>query len=217
MRLVLGAVLITILAGSAHAQSASASAGPTGTPPSPTPAVADGASPAPGLTPPSATPPVPPPPPDTPRVTLRPAGEVVVGGLLGTAGLFGGAFAGFAVNCALGCPGDFGGLEGVLIGAALGLSTATAVGVVLAGSDRDHTGSFGWAWLGAAAGGTVAGLAAARVHSEMEALVIVTGGAALGATIGFELTRTRSRPRAAVRLVPLITSGGVQLALVGAR
>ncbi len=215
MRLVLGAVLVTILAGSAHAQPASPA--PAGTSPSPTPqTIADGASPAPSGTPaPSATP-VPPPPPDAPSATPNPAAEFLVGGAAGTAGLFAGAFAGYGLQCAVGCHGDLAGLEGLLLGAALGLTTATAAGVAYTGSDREHAGSFGWAWLGAAAGASGAALAARRLDSEM-AVAIVIGGAALGGTVAFDLTRTRRRPQAAVRLVPLISSGGVQLALVGAR
>jgi hypothetical protein len=226
MRLVLGAVLVLvmILAGSARAQGTPAGPPPAGTSSSPTtPPIADGAGPvtagppAPALTPPSATPPVPPPPPDAPQLTLRPAAEVVVGGLLGTAGLVGGAFGGFALQCTIGCHGDFAGIEGLLLGAALGLATGTAAGVELAGSDHQHTGSFGWTWLGAVGGGAAGLLAAGRADNGTQATVIVIGGAALGATIAFELTRTRRGPSTAVRLVPLISGGGVQLALVGAR
>jgi hypothetical protein len=43
------------------------------------------------------------------------------------------------------------------------------------------------------------------------------GGAALGGTVAFERTRHRRSPSTAIRLVPLITGSGVQLALVGAR
>jgi hypothetical protein len=214
-----------ILAGSARAQSPNAGPAPTGTPSSATtPPLADGAgpvpagAPAPALTPPSATPPLPPPPPDAPRLTLRPAAEVVVGGLLGTAGLVGGALGGFVLQCTLGCHGDFAGIEGLLLGAALGLATGTAAGVELAGSDHQNTGSFGWTWLGAVGGGTAGVFAAARADGNgTQATVMVVGGAALGATIAFELTRTRRGPSTAVRLVPLVSGGGVQLALVGAR
>jgi len=136
--------------------------------------------------------------------------------------LFAGAFVGWSVHCAIGChngvddDAGLAGLEGLLLGAAIGLTTATAAGVAYTGSDREHAGSFGWAWLGAAAGGTAAVYAARRLDSE-GAVALVIGGAALGGTVVFDLTRTRRKPATAVRLVPLITRGGVQLALVGAR
>jgi hypothetical protein len=126
------------------------------------------------------------------------------------------------VHCAISCRNNLdedaglAGLEGLLLGAAIGLTTATAAGVAYTGSDREHAGSFGWAWLGAAAGGTAAVYAARRFNSE-GAVALVIGGAALGGTVAFELTRTPRKPSTAVRLVPLITGGSVQLALVGAR
>ena len=225
MRLVLGAVLVTILAGSAHAQSASPA--PAASPPPASPASADGASPAPAVTPPPAGPPAPavtppsavpparPPRPDGPYVAPNPVAEFLIGGAAGTAGLFAGGYASYELACANGCD-DFVGLGGFLVGAALGLTTATAAGVALTGSDRDHEGSYGWAWLGAAAGATGAAFATSGVDGET-AVAFMIGGAALGATVAFDLTRTRRKPSTALRLVPLISGGGVQLVLVGAR
>jgi hypothetical protein len=226
MRLVLGAVLVTILAGSAHAQGASASPAAAGASPSPadtspsstSPAIADGAA----VTPPSAVSPLPPSPLDGSRATANPVAEFLLGGAAGTAGLFAGAFLGWGVHCTIGCHNSSGdnaglpGLGGLLLGAAIGLTTSTAAVVAYTGSDREHAGSFGWAWLGAAAGGTAAVYAARRWDGE-GAIALVIGGAALGSTVVFNLTRTRRGPSTAVRLVPLITGGGVQLALVGAR
>jgi len=223
MRLVLGAVLVAILTGSAHAQGASPSPAPAGASPSPTSqANADGASSAPAGAPPSTVRPVPPPPPDGPHAAPNPIAEFLVGGAAGTAGLFVGAFVGWGVHCAIGCHAALGdaagveGLEGLLLGAAIGLTTATAAGVAYTGSDREHAGSFGWAWFGAIAGATGAAFVARRFDSE-SALALMIGGATLGSTVAFNLTRTRRRPSTAVRLVPLISGGGVQLALVGVR
>ncbi|HEX3477453.1 MAG TPA: hypothetical protein VHT91_20660 [Kofleriaceae bacterium] len=213
MRLVVGAVLVAILAGSAHAQSASPAPGGTSAPPT-SPAIADGA-PTPAGAPPFATAPVPPPPPDRPHAATNPVVEFLVGGAAGAAGLFVGAYAGYELHCAVGCRGDFAGLEGLLLGGALGLTTGAAAGVAATGSDREHKGSFAWAWLGAAAGATGAAYATRRFNSE-SAVALMIAGAALGGTVAFDLTRTR-RPSTAVRLVPLISGGGVQLALVGAR
>lgn len=213
MRLVLGAVLVTILAGSAHAQSASPA--PVAAPPPASPASADGASPAPAVTPPSAVPLARPPRPDGPYVAPNPVAEFLIGGAAGTVGLFAGGFASYGLVCANGCD-DVVALGGFFVGAALGLTTATAAGVALTGSDRDHEGSFGWAWLGAAAGATAAVFATRQVDGET-AVAFMIGGAALGSTVLFDLTRTRRKPSTAVRLVPLITGGGVQLTLVGVR
>lgn len=66
-----------------------------------------------------------------------------------------------------------------------------------------------------ATGATGAAYALHRLDNE-EAVAFVIASAALGGTLAFDLTRTR-RPSTAVRLVPLITGGGVQLAIVGAR
>jgi hypothetical protein len=159
---------------------------------------------------------VPPPPPDRAHAGPNPVAEFLVGGAAGAAGLFVGAFVGYEVDCARACHGDdFGGFEGLLLGGAIGLTTATAAGVAYTGSDREHAGSFVWAWLGAAAGATGAAYALRRLNNE-SAVALLIGGAALGSTVVFDLTRTR-RPSTAVRLVPLISGGGVQLALVGVR
>jgi hypothetical protein len=158
---------------------------------------------------------VPPPPPDRPHASPNPVAEFLLGGVAGAAGMFAGGYIGYKLDCPSGCSNDFGGLGGLLWGAALGLTTATAAGVAYTGSDREHTGSFVWAWLGAAAGVTGVAYAARRWDNE-SVVALMIGGAALGGTVAFELTRTR-RPSTAVRLVPLISGGGVQLALVGAR
>jgi hypothetical protein len=153
---------------------------------------------------------------DPPHAGPSPVAEVLIGGVAGAAGLFVGAFVGYEVHCMLGCHGDFAGLPGLLIGSAIGLPTGAAAGVTYAGSDRDHAGSYVWAWLGAVAGATGALYATRRFTSE-ESIAFMIGGAALGGTVVFDLTRTRRRSSTAVRLVPLISGGGVQLALVGVR
>jgi hypothetical protein len=216
MRLVLGAALVAILAGSAHAQSASPAPGGASPPPV-NPASADGASPAPAVTPPSAVAPVPHPRPDRPYVAPNPVAEFLIGGAAGTVGLFAGAYAGGFAGYELFGHDEVAGIAGAFVGAALGLTTATAAGVALTGSDRDHEGSYGWALLGAAAGATGAAFATSQVDGETAAAFIIIGGAALGATVVFDLTRTRRKPSTAVRLVPLISGGGVQLTLVGVR
>jgi hypothetical protein len=226
MRLVLGALLVAALAGSAHAQGASAAPGeppaspdraPTSLaapPPAPPAPVTPGAPPA------TVTPAPPLRPADPADTSPNPAVQFLVGGVAGTLGLFAGAVAGYGVHCMLGChsiDGSIDGIQGLLIGAAIGLPTATAAGVMYGGFDRDHAGSFGWTWLGAAAGGTAAAIATRRVDNGEMATAIVVAGAALGGTIAFDLSRTRRRPSTAIRVVPLISGGSVQLALVGAR
>jgi hypothetical protein len=215
MRLVLGAALVAILAGSAHAQSASPAPGGASPPPV-NPASADGTSPAPAVTPPSAVAPVPHPRPDRPYVAPNPVAEFLIGGAAGTVGLFAGAYAGAFAGYELFGHDEIAGLAGAYVGLALGLTTATAAGVALTGSDRDHAGSYGWAWLGAAVGATGAAFATSQADGNV-VIASMIGGAALGATVMFDLTRTRRKPSTAVRLVPLISGGGVQLTLVGVR
>jgi len=142
--------------------------------------------------------------------------EVVVGGVFGVAGLFGGGVLGEKLDCASGCPGDLGGLGGALLGAGLGLTIATTAGVALVGRDDKHDVSIALTWLGTVVGGVAGTIAAARIASgnAAGAIAILTTSTALGGTLMLHASRTTRRPKTAIRLAPL-TGGSVGLSLVG--
>ncbi len=126
-------------------------------------------------------------------------GEIFIGGLFESGGAIAGGFIGYNIETGNGCTGDWCGLGGLAVGGLVGAALAAPVGVYLVGSTNDTTGSFGAA-LGGSALGTLAGLGVFAVTDWSE-----VGGAALiagpvvGATIGFNVTRTRThreRPRA---------------------
>lgn len=157
--------------------------------------------------------------PDAPEHRPSLIAQVTAGGLMGAAGLFLGALAGFEISCNTGCDGDFPGLGGALLGAAVGTTLATATGVVLAGSDNDHDASFGFTWLGTVVGGFAGVLIATRTDSEPVAAIALFGCTSLGGAVAFDLSRTRHRPagkpRPELRIVPTATGGGFSLSLVG--
>jgi hypothetical protein len=142
--------------------------------------------------------------------------ETVVGGALGIGGLYGGGYLGYKLECANGCPGEFGGLGGILVGAALGLTITATAGVMIVGNDDDHRSSIGLTWLGTVLGGVAGGYAAAKLTGEniVGSTVVLATGTALGGALMFHATRTRKAT--GLQLVPFAGDGSVGLSLVGA-
>ncbi|HET9993514.1 MAG TPA: hypothetical protein VFQ65_33485 [Kofleriaceae bacterium] len=146
-----------------------------------------------------------PPPLDGGRLVI----EVVGGGGIGFVGLVLGAFAGAGLECANGCPGDFGGLGGAILGGAVGGVLGIGVGVYLVGNYGDQTGSFGATIGGAVLGATAGGLLAAGMASEgrsfdSAATIVAVAGPFVGGMIGFNLTRRWDRPAAAPAIGSLV-------------
>jgi len=141
--------------------------------------------------------------------------QIVVGGAAGVAGVFLGGYVGYKLECAGGCGGEFGGLGGLVLGAAIGLTVATTDGVMLVGHDRDHDASAGLTWLGTVGGGIVGGLVASRLDSPAAIGVLVVTGTAFGGALMYRATRTRNPSTAGVRLVPFASGSGFGLSLVG--
>jgi len=136
---------------------------------------------------------------DPPLDGGRIAGEVLVGAGAGAVGLTLGALAGAGIECAHGCPGDFGGLGGAIIGGAIGGVIGIGVGVWAIGNAGDQTGSLGaavgGAFLGAAAGGLLgAAMDSVDHHLDNAIGVVVVAGPFAGALIGFNLSRHWDRP-----------------------
>jgi hypothetical protein len=141
--------------------------------------------------------------------------EVVVGGALGIGGLYGGGYLGYKLDCAKGCPGEYGGLGGLFWGGALGLTITATAGVMIVGIDDEHRSSIGLTWIGTVLGGVVGGLAAAKLTESITgATVLVATGTALGGSLMFHATRTRRRAPG-LQLVPFAGDGSVGLSLVG--
>lgn len=132
---------------------------------------------------------------------------------LGTAfalgGGLGGAFIGMSLEVSNGCHNEMCGLGGLVIGGAAGLMFATPVGVYLAGSAGDETGS-----LGATVGGSVIGsLAGAGLAAGIggDAIVpLLVAGPVIGSMVGFNLTRdySASHKRRSHVVVPVASAGG---------
>jgi hypothetical protein len=144
--------------------------------------------------------------------------EVVVGGALGVGGLYGGGYLGYKLDCANGCPGPFGGLGGILVGGALGLTITATAGVMIVGIDDEHRSSVALTWLGTALGGVAGGYAAAKLTGESitGGTILLATGTALGGALMFHATRTRRPAKPALQLVPFAGDGSVGLSLVGA-
>jgi hypothetical protein len=142
--------------------------------------------------------------------------EVVTGGALGIGGLYGGGYLGYKLDCAKGCPGEYGGLGGLMLGAALGLTITATAGIVLVGNDNEHRSSVGLTWLGTVLGGVAGGVAAAKVTGEniVGSTIVLAAGTALGGSLMFHATRTRRRATE-MRVVPFAGDGSVGLSLVG--
>lgn len=143
--------------------------------------------------------------------------QVTIGGALGIGGLYAGAYLGYKADCANGCPGEFGGLGGIIMGGALGLTISTTTGVMLAGMGDDHRGSAGLTWVGTAIGALLGGLAASKLTGEsvVGGTVVVATSTALGGTLLYHATRSRRRPTTALQLVPLAAGSSVGVALAG--
>ncbi|HET7373982.1 MAG TPA: hypothetical protein VFJ20_11370 [Gemmatimonadaceae bacterium] len=131
---------------------------------------------------------------DTPPLSAsKIAGEALVGSLFATGGGVIGAYAGYGIDCINDCRGWAPGVTGPTIGGYAGLTLTAPLGVYLAGTSGNETGSLGATYLGALAGagiGVLAGLSGSRIGE----LAMVLGPSA-GAMIGFNLTR-RYRPEA---------------------
>lgn len=126
-------------------------------------------------------------------------GELFVGGLFETGGAFAGGFIGYSIDTANGCTGFVCGAASIAIGGLTGAALAAPVGVYLVGSTNGETGSFG-ATLGGSALATLVGLGVFAVTdwSGVGGAVLIAAPT-VGATIGFNATRTytrRERPRA---------------------
>ncbi|HSR95830.1 MAG TPA: hypothetical protein VLM79_02115 [Kofleriaceae bacterium] len=167
---------------------------------------------------------------------------VVAGGALGAGGLFAGGYLGYELECASGCPGEFGGLGGLLLGAGIGLTVASTTGIMLTGLDGEHHSSAGLTWLGTAIGGALGAVAAGKLsHDLPSATFFLAGGSALGGTLMYYAARTKDRTepsplrhagravgpeqrsegrskshlRPVVRVVPFTDGSSVGVALVG--
>jgi hypothetical protein len=218
MRLVAAVLLVTTATAVAAPPGETA---PRESPPSPSAATPPETSErVPALAPSAAVPKLPPCDP-APRPPERAASrsillEVVVGGALGIGGLYGGGYLGYKLDCAKGCPGEFGGLGGVLVGGALGLTITATAGVMIVGIDDEHRSSSGLTWLGTVLGGVVGGVAAAKLTDESitGGTILLATGTALGGALMFHATRTRRRAPA-LQVVPFAGEGSVGLSLVG--
>jgi hypothetical protein len=142
--------------------------------------------------------------------------QIAIGAALGVGGLFGGAYLGYKLDCGSSCGGDFAGFRGLVVGAALGLTIATTAGVAIIGSDDEHDPSIGLTWLGTVIGGSLGLLGAIRLSGDSPAastLVLATS-TAMGGALMFHVTRTRKRPKAVLRMVPVTADRAVGLSLV---
>jgi hypothetical protein len=142
--------------------------------------------------------------------------QIVVGSALGVGGLYAGGIIGYKVDCASDCGGEFGGLGGLLLGAAAGLTITTTTGVMLMGTDDDHHSSIGVTWLGTVIGGAVGAVAASKLSDSVGgASIVLATSSALGGTLMFFAARSRNRPKSALRMVPFTGDRAVGLSLVG--
>ena len=114
-----------------------------------------------------------------------------VGGLVGAGGALLGIYLGMAAECGSCNSPDGDGLEGLggaILGGLIGVTVATPLGVILVGNSGDERGSVAGAFGGAALG-TVAGLGALALSGSGTIAVLALGGPAIGATIGFNMSR----------------------------
>ena len=116
-------------------------------------------------------------------------GEVLLGGLAGTGGLFVGGLIGAGLCSDDG--GDFSCLGSVLIGAYIGGVLAVPLGVYAVGASGDQDGSLGSAILGSVLGSAV-GFGSLLIGEELGVALLITGPP-IGAMIGFNSSRRWDR------------------------
>jgi hypothetical protein len=115
--------------------------------------------------------------------------EAILGAGLGAVGEITGFFFGFNTDQLLG--GD--GSKGVVWGAALGSLMAVAPSVWLGGAIMGGDGSFGWTFLGGAAGTGVAAIILA-IKQTTATTVLAAAMPVLGSIAGYELSSNGHRP-----------------------
>ncbi len=115
--------------------------------------------------------------------------EAVLGAGLGAVGEITGFY--FATNADLLLGGD--GSKGVVWGAALGSLMAVAPGVWLGGGVMGGDGSFGWTFLGGAAGTGIAAIILA-IKQTTATTVLAAAMPVLGSIAGYELSSNGHRP-----------------------
>lgn len=147
--------------------------------------------------------PAPPDPADQPPV----AGPVFGGVVAGLAGIIAGGYAGYGLECADGCPGDFGGFGGAVLGAVTGEMLLLPVGVHLGNGGRGSLAADFTASLLSGAGGMVV-----AALTEPDFLYVVPF-IQLTATVLAERNSARSRAERRLRIGVAPTARG--LVLVG--
>jgi len=140
-------------------------------------------------------------------------GEVLLGGLAGTGGLFLGGLIG--AGLCLDDGGEFACLGSVVIGAYIGGVLAVPLGVYAVGASGDQDGSLGSTILGSVLGSAL-GFGSLLISEEIGVALLVTGPP-IGAVVGFNRSRrwdqTAGTPRLSVRGgdvalgIPLVTRG----------
>lgn len=148
---------------------------------------------------------------------VRVFGEIGLGATLAVGGGLIGGFAGM-VSVEGGCTGDSDSCDhgaAPIVGAAVGVTIAAPFGVYLVGDRDEETGSYLAAMGGAALGAGVAVASWYAVDPRFAAgLAVVLP--AVGATIGFNLTRERKRGPTTVQPIATFTSEQSLFGLAGA-
>ena len=135
--------------------------------------------------------------------------EAGLGAAFAIGGGVGGAYIGMSLEVSNGCHNELCGLGGLLVGGAAGLMFVTPVGVYLAGSAGDETGSLG-ATVGGSVLGSLAGAGlAAGIGGDAVAPLLVAGPV-IGSMIGFNLTRdySASHKKRSRVVVPVASANG---------
>lgn len=137
----------------------------------------------------------------------RLVGEVLLGGLAGTGGLFLGGLIGAGLCFDDG--GEFACLGSVVIGAYIGGVLAVPLGVYAVGASGDQDGSLGSAILGSVLGSAI-GFGSLLIGEELGVALLITGPP-IGAMIGFNSTRRWDRAPSTALLS--VSGGDVALGL----
>ncbi len=144
----------------------------------------------------------------------RIGGEILVGGGLGMVGVIGLGAAGLGIGALLG--GDDGEgpmIVGMAIGAGLGYSIGSALGVYLVGNNDDETGSFVSTLLGSLLGTGFSFLASITIGDEVPDVIYFIPVPPILACIGFNMTRKyKSKPASYSALLNL-SEGKISLSI----
>jgi hypothetical protein len=155
----------------------------------------------------------------TPELSVpRLLGEAALGGLFAVGGGFGGAYMGYYLETGGKPCGDLCGFGGFIVGGLVGLAVAPPIGVYLAGSYGDETGSFALA-LGGSILGTIVGAWASHELDDANApgvavVAPIIAGPVLGSMLGFNLTRRYDEPRTNTTWMP-VASATAERAMLG--